>query len=126
MLHLKLVRGVRGVLSAYVVQHHVKVVHILPGHDSYLNIDEEMITRAPIVDGKLNYKLTQDVLDRAYPDYWCDTFKINNILVYQTLSKIFIDTDAYIYVKQKKSTQDSQAVFFNVYKHFLGPDHVAR
>ena len=46
VLYLKIVRGVRGVLLAYVVMHHMKVAHIPPGHDSYLNLDEEIITRA--------------------------------------------------------------------------------
>ena len=34
--------------------------------------------------------------------------------------------DAYVYVKQQKCTQDGQAVFFNVCKKLLGPNHVAR
>ena len=52
VLHLKLVRGVRGVSLAYVVWHHVKVAHIPPGHDAFLNLDEKMITRAIIVNGE--------------------------------------------------------------------------
>ena len=59
MLHLKFIRGVRGVPLAYMVQDHIKVAHITPGYDAYLNLGEEMIARAPIDDGKLNIKLTQ-------------------------------------------------------------------
>ena len=29
-------------------------------------------------------------------------------------------------MKQRKGTQDGQAVFFDIHKHFLGPYHVAR
>ena len=37
-----------------------------------------------------------------------------------------MDTDAYVYVKQRKETQDGQAVFFHLHKPFLCSDHVAR
>ena len=46
VLHLKLVREVRGVPLAYVVWHHTNVTHIPPGHYAYLNLDEEMISKA--------------------------------------------------------------------------------
>ena len=39
---------------------------------------------------------------------------------------MFTDTDAYIYMKQRKGKQDSQAMFFDIDKQFLSPDHVAR
>ena len=99
VLHLNLMRGMRGFLLAYMVQWHMNIAHIPPEHDAYLNLDKEMITRAPIVDAKLNFKMTQEVLDRVYKNYQCDTFKIDNALVHQILSKIFIDIDAYIYIK---------------------------
>ena len=85
-----------------------------------------MITRAPIVDSKSNFKMTQEILNRAYLSYQVDTFKIDNALVYQILSKVSTDMDTYVYVKQRKGIQDGQAVFFNIHKHFLGPEHVAR
>ena len=71
------------------------------GNFSYLNLDNEMIAKAPIVNKKLNLKLTQVSLDRAYPDHQYDIFKINNALVYQILSKVFMDMDKYVYMKQK-------------------------
>ena len=67
------------------VQHHDKVAHIPPRHDAYLNLGEEMIAKAPIVDAKFNFKMTQDILDKVDPDNHCDTFKINNALLYQNL-----------------------------------------
>ena len=96
MLHRKLLRGVREVSITYMVYHHIKVAHIPPEHDTYLNLDEKIIARAPIVNGKLNIKLTQDILNRAYSDHQCGTFKIDNPLVYQTLFKNFMDMSAYI------------------------------
>ena len=125
VLHLKLIRGMRGVPLAYVVQHHIKVAHILPGYSAYLNLNKEVVARAPIVDSRLNLKLNQENLDKAYL-HQCDTFKINNALVYQILSKMFMNKDAYVYVKQRKGMQDSQAVYFDIHKQFLDPDHVAR
>ena len=65
-----------------------------------------MTTNAPIVDRKLNLKMNQETLDRAYLEYQCDTFKANNVSVHQILSKVFTHTDKYRYVKQRKSTQD--------------------
>ena len=126
LLYLKLVRGMRGTPLAYVVQCNIKVAYISPGYDAYLRLDEEMITRSPIADSRMNLKLNQEALERVYLDYWCDTFKIDNALVYQILLKMFMDMDAYVYVKQRKEMQDSQAVFFDIHKLFLDPNHVAR
>ena len=106
VLHLKLMRWARGVPLAYEVRQHIKASHISPGYSAYLNLDEEMIAKAPIVDAKLNLKQTQECLDRAHVSWECDTFKINNTLVYHMLSKVFMDMDAYDYVKQRKSMQD--------------------
>ena len=61
-----------------------------------------MITRAPIIDSKMNLNLNQETLDRVYHDYQCGTFKIYNALVYHILLKVFTDMDAYVYVKQRK------------------------
>ena len=108
VLHLKLVRVIRGDPLAYMVQHHVKVAHILPGYGAYLNLDEEIITRASIVDSRLNLKLNQESLDRAYLEPQCNKFKINNALMYHILSKMSMDMDTYIYMKQKKETQYGQ------------------
>ena len=126
VLDLKLIRGMRETPLAYVVWCHIKVAHILPGYGVYLNLDEEIIARAPIVDFRLNLKLNQETLDRAYLDHQCDTFKIDNALVFQILYKTFTDMDANIYAKQRKGMQERQAVFFNFHKWFLGLDPVAR
>ena len=48
--HVKLVRVVRGVPLVYVVRQHIKVAHISPGYSAYLDSDEEIIARTPIVD----------------------------------------------------------------------------
>ena len=102
VLHLKLVRGMRGIPLAYVVWCHIKVAHISPGYGTYPNLDKEIIARDPIINSRSSLKLSQDSLDRAYLDHQCDTFNIDNALVYQILSNIFMDMDAYVYVKQKK------------------------
>ena len=79
VLHLKLMRSMMGTPVAYVVQH-IKVVYIPPQYGAYLNLDEDMITRAPIVDAKTNLKLSQESLDRVYLDHQVGTFKIDNVL----------------------------------------------
>ena len=53
-MHVKLVRGMRGTLLANVVQRHIKVAHISPGSGTYLDLDEEMITRASIIGARSN------------------------------------------------------------------------
>ena len=53
VLHLKLVLGVP---LAYVVQCHIKFPHVMPRYDFFLNLDEDMIARAPIVDETLHIK----------------------------------------------------------------------
>ena len=57
VLHLKLLRGIRGTLSAYVVWGHVKMAQISLVYGTYLNLDKEMITRAPIIDNMSHLKL---------------------------------------------------------------------
>ena len=95
-MHLKLIRGMRGTLLACVVWCHVKVAQILPGYGAYLNLDEEMIASTPIVNSRLNLKLSQDSLDKVYLDHQCDTFQNDNTFVYQILSKMFTNMDAYV------------------------------
>ena len=81
VMYLKLVRAMRGTLLAYVIWHHVKVAHISPGSGAHLNLDEEMITRASIIDASLNLRLNQDSLDRVYVDHQVDAFKVDNTMV---------------------------------------------
>ena len=69
VLHYKIVKGLRGVLLAYVFQRHVKVVNISPGYGAYLNLDMDIIVRAPTVDEMSNFKLNWNSLDRVYIDY---------------------------------------------------------
>ena len=52
VLHLKLVRGIRGISLAYMVRQHVKVTHHPHGYVTCPNLDKEFIDRAPIVDMK--------------------------------------------------------------------------
>ena len=91
---------------AYLVWCNVKVAPISPGYGTYLNLEEKMITRAPIVDEKSNLKMNEESLDRVYLDYQCDTFKINNASLYQILLKVIISMDAFVYMKQRKSIQN--------------------
>ena len=58
VLHLKFVRSMRGALLSHVVQHHMKVAHISLGYGAYLDLDEEIIARAPIANSKLNLMLS--------------------------------------------------------------------
>ena len=69
-----------------------------------------MIARSSIVDAKSNLKITQESLDRLYLNHQCGTFKIDNALVYQILSKLFTDKVAYVYVKQKKSVESCKSL----------------
>ena len=59
-MHLKLMRRFRVTPLTNEVQYHVKVAHISPWYGAYLNLDEDIIARALIVDAKLNLKLTQE------------------------------------------------------------------
>ena len=74
-----------------------------------------MILRAPIIDVRSNLRLTHDSLDWVYSDHQTDTFKVDNVRVYQMFSMMFTDMDTFIYVKQRRGMQDDQAVFFDVH-----------
>ena len=60
-----------------------------------MNLDKETIVGALIDEARLNLKQTQDWLDTRCVDIQCNTFKIDNALVYHILSKIFTDMSAY-------------------------------
>ena len=87
----------------------------------FLNLDEDMTARASILDAKSNINLTQEFSDRVFLSYQYIIFNIDNALVHNIISMMFMDTDSYIYMKQRKSKQGDQAVYFNVHKHFVGP-----
>ena len=74
-----------------------------------------MIVRTPIVDAGSKPQKNQDWLDKKHVDHQCDTFKIDNAMMYCILSKVFMDLDAYVAVKQRKSGLDGFAVFFNAH-----------
>ena len=78
------------------------------------------------MDAESNLKLTQECLDKAFLSYQCDTFKIANVLVYHFLSRVFMDMDAGVYMKQRKSVQDCSTVIFDIHNWFCYPDHVDR
>ena len=65
-------------------------------------------------------------MDRVCFDYQCVKFKIDKALMYQILSKVFMDMHAYVNKKQRNSMQDGNTVYFNIHKQFLGPNHVVR
>ena len=91
VLHLKLMKGVKEIPLACVVQHHNKVAHI-------------WIRFLCDCQSPNNGWKVEPQVDSGMPRYsLCDAFKIN-ALAYWILSKIVMDTDAYVYVKQEKST----------------------
>ena len=74
VLHLRLMRGVRGVSLVYVVRQLVKVADMSPEYSAFLNLDEEKIVRAQIVNIKSNLKQTQKCKDNSYVSWQCDAF----------------------------------------------------
>ena len=90
-------KGVQGVPMVY-------VVHNSPESDTHLNLDEEIIARVCIVDARSTLKMAQHGLHN-YVDWQCDAFNIDNTLVYHNILKIFMDMDAFVYLKQRTSTQ---------------------
>ena len=114
VLNLKLVRCIRGALPAYVVRCHVKVAHISPGYGAYLNLEKEMIARAPIIDAKSSLKMTQETLDKAYLNYQVDAFKIDNAMVCEILSKVFTNMDAYVFMKQRWMIKQCTSMFTSI------------
>ena len=89
VLHLKLVRKVWGVPLAYVVRQHTKVIFILLRYDAFMNADEEIIDRAPIVDTRSNLKQPHDWLDMRYINSQCNAFKNLTIHLFITISQRF-------------------------------------
>ena len=68
--------------------------HISPEYGAYLNLDVKMIARVPIIDSKMNLKLSQESLHRVYLDHQCGIFKIDNALMYKILLKLLMGMGA--------------------------------
>ena len=60
---------------------------------------------SPIVKEISNSKFCEVSLNQVYFLQKVGTLKIDNDLVYKILSKIFMDMDAYVNVKQRKSSK---------------------
>ena len=88
VLHLRLVMGVQGI-NVLCSQKLHQVAYISTGYSTYLNLDEQMIARAPLIDMKLNLKMIQEGLDRAYFSWQCSTFKVNNAFVNHILKDFY-------------------------------------
>ena len=58
VMYLKIMRDMKGTPLAFVIWCHGKVAHIPHGSGAYLNLDEEMIARAPIVNISSNLMLS--------------------------------------------------------------------
>ena len=119
IFHFQLVIWMRDVPLEYVVRQHVKVVHVLPWDSTCLNLDKKIIARAPILGAKSSLKKTQGCLDTSYLNWLYDTFTISNAFVYHIFSMIFIDTDAYLYVKQRKLCRVVELCSLTSIRNFL-------
>ena len=60
-----------------------------------------------MIDATSNLKMIQDGFKRASVDWQYDKCKVDNALVYHILSNISKEADAFIQVKQRKSSLDS-------------------
>ena len=116
VLHLKLIRRVRGAPFANMVFCHIKMEHTSLGYDAYLNLGGEMIAKAPIGDAKLNLTLTQKCLDGVYLSDYCDTFKVGNAWVHQFSQR-------YVYMKW---SDDLPGIEFHVQGTQLTPGVIKR
>ena len=97
-MYLKCMRGMRETQMTYVILHHVQVAHIFPGSGTYLNFDKKLISRTTNIDASSKLRLSQDTLDKAILNQG-DAFKIDDVMVYQMISKMFTDMDAFVYIK---------------------------
>ena len=113
-------RRVRGVPLAYVVRQRNKVAHISPGCYAYLNFDEEMIARTPLVS---KIKPQEDL---KVPRQNICQLAMWYIQDWQCLGVSYSLKDFHRHVKQRKVMQDGQVIFSNIHKPFFGPDHMAR
>ena len=72
---------------------------------------------------KSNLCQTQEWLNSKHTKFKWNTFKDEDSAVYCIFSKIFPDTDSFIYIKQRKCSLDDQAIYYNVHKCFFVPPH---
>ena len=100
--------GATKIPLAYVIREDEAVPHTDPT-GGYNNYEEELIARAPIVDGAGNYTTT----------YLADRIK-----VWEKLSEITRDLDCYSYIRPAQRRCDSRLAFLGLKGHYLGPNNV--
>ena len=86
---------------------------------------EAIVLHLKLVKPQSNSRLPQHSISQLVLWYMQD-WPINALVYHIILLKIFMDTDAYVNEKQKKSMKNSWAMFFSVHKQFLDPDQMAR
>ena len=65
VLHFEL-KGDVGFLLAYLIKQHDNIACISSDYSIYLNHDEDMIAKAPIIDTRPDLMMTQNSLDRVF------------------------------------------------------------
>lgn len=107
--YFKACNGSTGIPLAYVIRPNVEVPAELDDPaDNYLTRQEELIARAPHVQG-----------DRAHP-----TFSADNQLVWQKLQSLMREKDCWTYVRPGQRTRDGRLAFLSLKNHYLGPNSV--
>ena len=107
--YLRGCRGSTGLPLAYVVRDNEDIPDGDDPADNYSSIIDELIARAPILDGNGNYTTV---------------FKNDRALVWDLLSAIGHDKDWWTYLRVAQRTRDGRLGFQKVKGHYLGVNNV--
>jgi len=118
--YLATFRGVTGAPLSYVVRKQlIPPVGADDPATNYDTLDEEMISRAPIIEGRVG---TED-------GPFTESSVMDRLKVWEKLSVLMADHEAWTYFKVGRKSKDGRKAFLAVDSHYLGPnnvDHMAR
>ena len=106
--YLRSYLGETGIPLAYVVREEVAVPVDDP-EGGYPSVQDEMIARAPHLDGAGN----------RLPTYLADRLR-----VWELVSELCRDQDCWSYIKPAQRTRDGRLAYWNLFNHYLGPNNV--
>ena len=85
----------------------------------YFTIDEEIISRGPIIQG-----IQVAGTDHKNLDSFTNSYMSDRKRVWEKLCAIFQQSEAWTYYKAGKKYRDGRISFQLIYNHYLGPQHV--
>ena len=103
--------GVSNIPLGYIIRKEETVPEGDDPAEDYSTMQAEMIRRAPHRTG-------------GEDSPYCETYKIDNVAVFDKLAAMTRDHECWTYVKPSQRTKNGRQAFLSLWNHYLGPNNV--